>query len=224
MLAERFFQGPSHSVRFAFFRQRDLRADCTTQVGIILTDISVIRVTKACSNLMDRGRPVRFERLFQYVLQPGGIADPDCSRLPPPMTQAGFPISGGDLMAEFSVGLIEPLGIFVAQTSRHLRQAAGYASFRAARSACWISLAVRDGDTSRAPVSATASFAAAICTEVGPKESNRLAAGIFKYRQVRSRFSSRGTVAPRSQFWRMLPGHRICCARARTFPCVTWSR
>src|SRR5712692_8846747 len=73
---------------------------------------------------MNRGRLIRFERPLQDLLQPDGVANPGCSRLLPPMASARLPISGGDLMAEFSVGLIEPLGICVAQTSRNLRQAA----------------------------------------------------------------------------------------------------
>ena len=103
---------------------RNLVTDGAAEFWILLANVSLVRVSEAHGNLMNRGRPVRFQRPFQDLLQPGCLANPDCSRLPPPMASAGLPMSGSDPVAEFSVSLVEPLGICVAQTSRHLRQAA----------------------------------------------------------------------------------------------------
>src|SRR5712692_9935302 len=124
MFVEGFFQSPTHFVGFGKLRQRNLFADCPTQFRILLMDVSIVRVSKARGHLMNRGRPVRLERLFQDLLQPGSFANPDCSRLPPPMALARPPISGSDPVAESSVGLIEPIGVCVAQASRNLRQGA----------------------------------------------------------------------------------------------------
>src|ERR1017187_8044866 len=204
MFVEGVFQSPTYFVGFGLLRQRDLFADCPTQLRILLMEVSVVRVSKASGHLMNRGRPVRLERLLQDLLQPDSFANPDCSRLPPPMASAGLPMSGSDPMAEFSVGLIEPIGVCVAQASRNLRQGARVGVIKSrqkglpefARTPVW-----RYGPL---PVRAKASFAATMCAGVGPDGANRIEAGIFRNRQVRSRFSSRGTRAPSNQFWRML--------------------
>ena len=71
---------------------------------------------------MDRCGVNRFEGLFQDFLQSSDFANPGRSRLLPPMAVARLPMPGSDFMAERPVGLIKPLGAFVAEPSRNLRQ------------------------------------------------------------------------------------------------------
>ena len=65
MLVERIFQYPTHRVGFGLLPQRNFLADCLTQIRILLMDVSIVRVSKACGDLMDRGWPVRLEGLFR---------------------------------------------------------------------------------------------------------------------------------------------------------------
>ena len=106
--------------------RRNLVTDGAAEFWILLVNVSLVRVSKAHGNLMNRGRPVRFERLLSGSPSVARLANPGCSGLPPPMAPARLPIPGSDLVADLRSGLIEPLGVCVAQTSRNLRQAARY--------------------------------------------------------------------------------------------------
>ena len=216
------FQSPTYFVAFGLLRQRDLFADCPTQFRILLMEVSVVRVSKASGDLMNRGRPVRTGATAPRSPSTGQLRK---SWLLPASSTNGFGRTA-DVWQRSCGRVFGRLD----RAYRYLcspdfapppTSCADTDSSRAARRACRSSLALRYGDTPRLPVRAKASFAATMCAGVGPDGANRLEAGTFRNRQVRSRFSSRGTRAPSNQLWRMLCEHRICCAKARTFPPVT---
>src|SRR5271166_2328164 len=85
-----------------------------------VANVCVVRVAKVSGDSMNRKRFIRFKRLFQEFFYSRGFTNPRSPGPLPPMTLARPSISSSDLVAEVSVGLIEPFSVCVAHSPRNV--------------------------------------------------------------------------------------------------------